>query len=138
MPTPRRLLPVAAGILALVAACGGGSTPSATPASPSASTGASGSPSAGVVAIEASEYKFDPATLSVPAGEVTFSVTNVGSVEHEFEIFRDANVVDEIEGIVPGITLELTANLPAGEYTDGCKLAGHEEQGMKGTLTVTG
>ena len=72
------------------------------------------------------------------AGTLTFEVTNTGTTEHEFEIFKGEAVVDEIEGLVPGLTKDLTVTLEAGDYTFVCKLAGHEEQGMKGTLTVTG
>jgi uncharacterized cupredoxin-like copper-binding protein len=74
----------------------------------------------------------------VPAGEVTFAVRNAGTVEHEFEIFKGAQVVDEVEGLVPGLTKSLTVTLAAGEYTFMCKLSGHDQLGMKGTLTVTG
>jgi iron uptake system component EfeO len=108
-------------------------------------TGASqppaGSPTAppeGTILVEASEYKFDPSAITVAAGAVTFSVKNVGTVEHEFEIFEGETVVDEVEGLVPGLTKDLTVTLEAGDYTFVCKLAGHEEQGMTGTLTVTG
>jgi uncharacterized cupredoxin-like copper-binding protein len=46
--------------------------------------------------------------------------------------------VDEIEGLVPGLTKDLTLTLAAGEYTFFCKLSGHDQLGMKGTITVTG
>ncbi|HZM73966.1 MAG TPA: cupredoxin domain-containing protein [Candidatus Polarisedimenticolia bacterium] len=119
-----RLLALAV-VAAIPAACGADQpTGSPTPA-----------PS-GVVAITASEFKYDPSTLTVPAGDVRFAVRNGGNIEHEFEIFKDGSVVDELEGIVPGLTKELMVTLGPGEYTYVCKLAGHEEQGMKGTLTV--
>ena len=101
----------------------------------------SGSPTpvpSGVIAVNALEFKYEPATLTVPAGEVRFAIRNTGNIEHEFEIFKGDTVVDEIEGLLPGQTKELTVTLEPGEYTYVCKLAGHEEQGMKGTLTVTG
>jgi high-affinity iron transporter len=110
----------------LLVACGGAPSGSA-PAAPS-----------GAVAVEAKEYLFDPSTLSVPAGDVTFWVRNAGTVEHEFEIFKGEQVVDEIEGLVPGLAKELTVTLAAGDYTYVCKLSGHDQLGMKGKLTVTG
>jgi high-affinity iron transporter len=91
----------------------------------------------GTIAVAASEYEFDPSTSSAKAGEVTFAVTNAGNEEHEFEIFKGDQVVDEIEGLTPGLTKSLTATLAAGEYTYVCKLAGHDALGMKGTLTVS-
>jgi iron uptake system component EfeO len=112
--------------VALVAACGGGSTPASLAPAPS-----------GTVAVEAKEYQFTPSTLTVPAGSVTFSVRNAGAEEHEFEIFKsDGTVLDEIEGLVPGLTKPLTVTLEAGTYQYLCKLNGHDQLGMKGTLTV--
>jgi high-affinity iron transporter len=107
-------------------------------------TGASGSPSAAAaspagadaIKVAASEYKFEPATLATKAGHVTFTVTNAGTTEHEFEIFKGDTVVDEIEGLVPGLARELTVTLEPGEYTYVCKLAAHDTLGMKGTLSV--
>lgn len=121
------LVAVAAGG---VAACGGTAT-SAAPATPVPP---------GVVAVQASDpsgaYTFTPSTLTVPAGSVTFSVKNAGTEEHEFEIFKGESVVDEVEGLVPGLTKELKVTLEAGSYTYVCKLNGHDVLGMKGTLTV--
>ena len=77
-------------------------------------------------------------TISVAAGQVTFEVTNNGTEEHEFELFKGDIVVDELEGLVPGLTRTLPVTLEAGEYTFACKLAGHDLAGMTGTLTVTG
>jgi high-affinity iron transporter len=118
--------------LALVlAACGGAG------ASPAGGTAAASAGADGTVKVSASEYKFDPNTLTIPAGSVTFEVTNTGTEEHEFEVFEGETVVDEIEGLVPGLTRTLPLTLEAGEYTYACKLAGHDALGMTGTLTVT-
>jgi uncharacterized cupredoxin-like copper-binding protein len=92
----------------------------------------------GAVAIIATEYKFTPDKVTVPAGEIRFWVRNAGTVEHEFELFKGEQVVDEIAGLVPGLFKELPVTLEAGEYTFVCKLSGHDQLGMKGTLTVTG
>jgi len=129
-PRPRasRAALVVLALAGLLAACGGGAA-SAGPKTPVPS---------GVIAVEAKEYQFTPSTITVPAGSVTFSIRNVGSQEHEFEIFKGDQVVDEVEGIVPGLTKDATVNLAAGDYTFVCKLNGHDQLGMKGTLTVTG
>jgi iron uptake system component EfeO len=110
-----------------VAACGGSTSSGAPTSAPAAS---------GTVAVEAKEYAFTPSTLTVPAGQVTFSVRNAGNEEHEFEIFQGETVVDEIEGLVPGLTKPLTVTLAAGSYTFKCLLNGHNQLGMTGTLTV--
>ncbi len=133
----RRRLPgsaaVATGVvvaIAVVACSGSGTT------SPSAS--AAVAPASGAVQVEAREFAFTPSTLTVPAGEVTFEVTNAGAVEHEFEILKDDATVDEVEGLVPGLSRSLTVSLAPGTYTFACKLAGHDQAGMTGTITVTG
>jgi len=125
---PAWLGPLALAASGAIAACGG---------APASAGPATAVPS-GVVAVEArnNPYAFSPSTLLVPAGTVTFSVKNAGTEEHEFEIFKGDTVVDEIEGLVPGLTKELTVTLEAGSYTYLCKLNGHDQLGMKGTLTV--
>lgn len=132
------LAPFAFVLAVGAAACGGtdtgGSGAPATSA-PAASSPA-GSAGGGAVSVEAREYQFTPSTLTVPAGPVTFSVKNAGTEEHEFEVFKGETVVDEIEGLVPGLTKDLTVTLEAGQYTFMCKLNGHDQLGMKGTLTV--
>ena len=131
VPRPRAsraaalLLPLAG----LLAACASGSTGSTGPATAVPS---------GVIAVEAKEYAFTPSTITVPAGSVKFSIKNVGSQEHEFEVLKGDQVVDEVEAIVPGLTKDATMTLAAGDYTFLCKLNGHDQLGMKGTLTVTG
>jgi len=130
-----RLASLAVGAAAVLAACG------TNPASSGpGGSGAAASLAPGTFAVEAKEYQFTPSTLSVPAGEVTFQIHNAGTQEHEFEIFQGDTVVDEIEGILPGQTKELTPTEPlaAGEYTFKCLLNGHDALGMTGTLTVTG
>lgn len=134
---PPKAAPVAATVALALILAGCSSGGGAATVAPSASS--AGSPAAGgsTVEITASEYKFDPSTVSVPAGEVSFHVTNKGTEEHEFEIFNGETVVDEVEGLVPGLDRTLTVTLDAGDYTFVCLLNGHDQAGMKGTLTVT-
>ena len=114
----------------------GGATLLAACSSPAGSAAPATAVPSGVVPVVASEYKFEPGTLTVPAGEVTFSVKNAGNEEHEFEIFQGETVVDEIEGLVPGLTKDLKVTLQAGSYTFKCLINGHDQLGMTGTLTV--
>ena len=122
------LATVGLAAIALLAACGGAS-PSVAPATPLAS---------GVVTVEAKEYEFAPAALTVTAGTVTFSVRNSGGQEHQFEIYSGETRVDGIASLGAGATQDLSVNLQAGAYTLICRLNGHDQLGMKGTLTVTG
>jgi plastocyanin len=128
---PRSALPPRVGAVALlaisaIAACGG--TPaSGAPATPDGS---------GVIAVEAKDYAFVPATITAPAGSVTFSVRNASGQEHQFEIFNGETLVDGVLDIGGGQTKDLSVTLAAGAYTFICTLNGHDQLGMKGTLTV--
>lgn len=123
-PAVLALLVLGAG--GAIAACGG-SGPSAAPAT---------SVPSGVIAIDAKEYEFTPAAVTVPAGAVTFSVRNTGSQEHQLEIYSGETRVDGIASLGAGGTKDLTVTLQRGAYTLLCKLNGHDQLGMKGTLTV--
>lgn len=136
----RRLgaLAIAAALTTALAACspGASQSPSSATASSGGSAAAPSVNSSGTVNVGAKEFAFDPSAIVVKAGTVTFKVKNTGVAEHEFEIFKGTAVVDEIEGLVPGLEKELKVDLAAGDYTFVCKLPGHEEAGMKGTLSV--
>ena len=131
-PRKPRVATVATATLAvaamlLVGACGSSGSGSEAPAASAATR----------VEVAATEYTFDPSAITVPAGSVAFHITNKGNEPHEFEILKGEQVIDEVEGLVPGLDRTLTVDLAAGDYTYVCKLAGHDAAGMKGTLTVT-
>lgn len=90
------------------------------------------------VAVVATEYAFEPSQISVPVGEVTFTIRNEGDEEHEFEILRGDRVVDEVEGLIPGLERDLTVRLEPGAYLIVCRLADHFQRGMVADLTVSG
>ena len=91
----------------------------------------------------------------VPAGLVTFNIENLASQLHEIEVFGGAtpgmalevindigittglDIVDEEEGIVGGMTAQLTVDLEPGTYLIICNMPGHYAQGMTIELTVT-
>jgi uncharacterized cupredoxin-like copper-binding protein len=100
---------------------------------------------------ESYQITLDPAT--VPAGEVTFNVTNLAGVDHEFEVLdtdtpvdqlpvnEDGEVeVDEFKGIDafhgPNVTRQMTADLKPGAYAIICNIPGHYQQGMRTVLVV--
>jgi plastocyanin len=79
--------------------------------------------------------KFDKATLSANAGQVTITMTNPSPVAHDVSL--KGNGVDEKGKQVQGndkSTVEAT--LKPGSYEFYCSVTGHEQSGMKGTLTV--
>ena len=110
--------------VALLSGCGGSST--AQPA--------------GSVKVTMTEFKFDPSTISVPAGKVVFYLVNAGNgTSHNF-IIRDSSgkKIAGSELVSAGDQSVFTVdNIAAGSYTIFCDQPGHEASGMKGTLTVT-
>lgn len=98
-------------------------------------------------------FRIEPATMTVPVGvPVTFVVTNLGVLPHEFylgdeaaqthhetEMAEGAMTHDEPEGISvdPGKTKELTFTFEtAGATIAGCHVAGHYAAGMHAAITV--
>ncbi len=113
--------------------------------------GGSGSASSGAsISATMSEFKFDPGTWSVTAGQqVSLKLTNSGSVEHSWVLmskpvagssFTDADKANILfSKTVPAgqsATVTFTAPATAGDYQVLCDVPGHLEAGMKGTLTV--
>jgi hypothetical protein len=122
------------------------------------------SPSATTVNVTLQEWAVVVDDSSVPAGEVTFSVTNDGPNDvHEFVILRTdldpgdlpvdehgavteagegIEVVDEIEDIPVGETQEVSADLAAGSYVLLCNIysadedEAHYAEGMRIAFTV--
>jgi uncharacterized cupredoxin-like copper-binding protein len=115
----------------------------------------------GDVTATLTEFAIEISPATAPAGEVNFSVTNDGTTEHEFEIFRtdlapdalptndDGSVdsegegleeIDEIEEFEPGNTEELTTELEAGNYVMICNVVvgdtSHYQEGMRTGLVV--
>src|SRR5579871_3743394 len=103
---------------------------------------------------------------SVPAGEVTFRVKNLGTMEHEMIVLKTdtpfdqlpvadagdppapvatgANKVDEANNVgetgdpnlKPGETRTFTVKLAPGKYVLVCNLAGHYQMGMRAPFQV--
>jgi plastocyanin len=144
-----------AAALALVsltlAACGGGSndnsttssaSPSTAPA-PSSSSGGGAATSGGgttldISATESGGLGFSKRALTARAGTVTIRLDNGSSDALPHAIAIEGNGVDKDGPTVqPGDTSTVTVRLKPGRYTFYCPVDGHEDQGMKGTLTVS-
>jgi uncharacterized cupredoxin-like copper-binding protein len=147
----------AIGVAVILAACAadGGDGASAT----------SGDTDGTTIDVTLQEWAVVVAETSVPAGEVTFAITNEGPEDvHEFVIFRtdldvselptDENgvvdesgegieVVDEVEDIPVGDSAELTVTLDAGSYALVCNIysedesEAHYQMGMRTAFTAT-
>jgi uncharacterized cupredoxin-like copper-binding protein len=134
-----KLLSVIALVL-LLTACSGTSQPSTE------------------IALDATDFSYTPASVTVPAGEaVTLTLKNLSVVEHDFVIEKiDVKTVvrkdsgseahhahgEELDldlhiSAQPGDTsvIEFTVSKP-GTYTFFCSVAGHKEAGMSGELVV--
>jgi len=86
------------------------------------------------VAITASEFKFSPTSVQVPAGQkVTFALNNTGTVEHDLTIQGAGFTLLARAG--QAATGEFTFDKP-GTFDFFCSIPGHKDAGMKGTLTV--
>lgn len=90
------------------------------------------------------------------AGDVTFTIANRGTIDHEFLVVKtdipdgeiplvdnrfeeDAEgleVIDEIPEFPKGETNELTVNLESGNYQLLCNIAGHYQAGMHTSFVV--
>jgi uncharacterized cupredoxin-like copper-binding protein len=84
-----------------------------------------------------SQLRFLKSTLEAPAGTITLVMENPSQIEHNIAV-RGEGVEEEGEVVGQGEESRVTVDLDAGEYEFYCSVPGHEEAGMRGTLTVTG
>jgi len=136
---------IAALPLLALTACG-----SEEPSSPAPGDGGN------AVAVTLAEYEIRPATTTIPAGEVTFAVENVGATVHEMVVIRtDVAIADmsveggltneeapgmtpigEVEDVESGESTDLVLTLEPGRYVLLCNLPRHFEQGMVTEIEV--
>ena len=81
------------------------------------------------------QLKFDKSSLSAKAGDVTLTMDNPSSAPHAIAVKgngvdKDGNTVNQ------GGVSKVTVALKPGKYEFYCPVDGHEQAGMKGTLTV--
>jgi len=150
--------------LATVAASCGDSGSSSAPAATTTTAAAVSTTDAsaeGTIYVTASDTKgieaamsYDVSATTVKAGEVTFVLDNLGTVEHEVVVIKtdtpfdqltvgsddridEADSVGEISETPAGESATITLNLAPGNYVLACNIAGHYRQGMRAALTVT-
>jgi mono/diheme cytochrome c family protein len=78
-------------------------------------------------------YEFKSA--SAKPGSVTLLSQNDSQVPHDISL-KGGGVDEKGDQVTGGETSKVTANVRAGKYTFYCSVPGHEQGGMKGTLTV--
>lgn len=127
----RLIIASSAVVFALtIGACGGSSSNGG-----SAYVEPAGPPMASVE-IDSGNLFFKPNAITVPAGVVQFTMKNIQSGVHTFVIRGVSGYMLEVSG--DGDTDTKKVELKPGTYTFYCNIPGHEQAGMKGTLTVTG
>jgi uncharacterized cupredoxin-like copper-binding protein len=147
---------LAVAMLALLAACGSTDTagqsaaptsmpemtmttdPDVAPTTAPADGGSTGT-SEGGTAVQATlrEWAIDLSQAEVPAGKVTFTVTNSGRMAHNLTVTlngSDLGHTPTFSGAQGAQTL--TVDLQPGTYTLICSLPGHAQQGQKVSLVV--
>ena len=88
-----------------------------------------------VVEVKLTEFAIEMPTTA-PPGQMTFSVTNAGTMEHNFEIEGEGIEKKFDTNLKPGETRNLQVDLPAGTYTVYCTVDDHKERGMQLELKV--
>lgn len=144
------LLTLALASVALVA-CGGddddnGTTTQTSEATNGAATGgvAAGgdrqAASGETISLEADpdgQLAYTTDTLSARAGNVTIAFDNPASITHDVAVNDSGgNEIGKSDLIAQDTTTLVLENMRPGSYTFYCTVPGHEEAGMKGTLTV--
>jgi uncharacterized cupredoxin-like copper-binding protein len=89
----------------------------------------------GTVQVSLFEYGFSFSPSTIPSGNVTFVMTDTGSVTHNLDI----QGVQVGPFLNPGQSASITVNLQAGHvYTYLCDVPGHAQLGMTGSFTPSG
>ena len=150
-PAQGRMLMAISAVLVLFAGSMAVVTAKTPPPTPHFNTGAitngvapqvtpvSAAPTNGPVKLAADPkggLSFDAKTLSAASSHVTIDFTNRSPVAHNLTIANAGGKVLGATATFNGGTKALTLDLPAGTYTFYCSVPGHEQAGMKGTLTV--
>lgn len=125
-------------VLALLAAgCGDGYDDDDDAGNAGNAGDAGTTPAAGAQTVDVTLTEFAiemPSTI--PAGPVSFVVTNNGGIDHNFEIEGEGIEEEFAADLKAGETQTLELNLQPGTYKVYCPVSNHEGQGMTTELTV--
>ena len=91
------------------------------------------------ISVRLSEWKLEPSRLTVPTGDVEFTVTNGGTMLHAFEV-EGQGLEKALEPIAPGATSTLRLSLVPGTYELYCPIGNgaHKKMGMIAHIEVIG
>jgi uncharacterized cupredoxin-like copper-binding protein len=109
--------------------------------------------SSGTLTIKAAEMSFAPSAITAPAGKLTITMDNTGTMAHELVVLKtdtapgelkvtDGTVgeddsVGEIGETAAGKSASHTFDLKPGKYVIVCNVPGHYSAGMYGSLVIT-
>jgi plastocyanin len=83
------------------------------------------------------QLAFEQKSVTAPKpGAVTIDFTNDSPVGHDVHVADQSGKDLGGTNVITGTSTTATVNLKPGKYTFFCSVPGHEEAGMKGTLTV--
>ncbi len=124
------LLVVGTTFVLALSACGEGSADSTSGSAPNE------------VAVTATDDGCELDRTDLPAGAVTFAVTNEGDKVTEVYVYGEddgafTKVLSEVENIGPGTGRDMEVDLAAGGYEIACK-PGQQGDGIRTAITVTG
>jgi plastocyanin len=77
---------------------------------------------------------FQSTAATAPAGQLTVKMPNKSSIGHDIGLHGVSGAQGKV--VQQGGTSTFSVSLKPGKYTFFCSVPGHEEAGMKGTLTV--
>jgi plastocyanin len=92
-------------------------------------------PPVATIKLESGNTFFDPDAVEAPPGIIAIDLKNIESGIHDLVIRDVPGFQIEVSGQGDEVTKKV--DLKAGEYEFYCTIPGHEEAGMKGTLTVS-
>ena len=113
-----------------------------------ASSSEASSASSTTITATLNEFSIELSATTAPAGPVTFTVTNSGTMIHEFVVLKtdiqaadlpvangevnedDYTSMGEVADLEADASGTMTATLTAGHYAIICNLPGHVSQGM--------
>jgi plastocyanin len=101
-----------------------------------ACTSSAGSSTASSRSVVATEFKFDPAAITVPVGQsVTVTLQNKGTVRHDWTVEGLDQNVQVVADPSKSASVTFTPS-KAGTFKVVCKEPAHEQSGMVGQLIV--
>jgi uncharacterized cupredoxin-like copper-binding protein len=116
----------------------GGQTTSTTSATTAGTEGKTvGESPISTIRVNETEMRLDPSEITLDRpGTYVFRAVNTGNVVHALRIEGNGIEEQSTTNIGPGESADLQVNLRPGTYEIDCPVDNHEDQGMRGTVTV--